>query len=128
MQSASFSKAALHVKDYRTYKPRIVYFKNYLSMEICANGMTLNLLKFFLISVNYKNTFGFFCLLNVKGIFNSCDVFQYIQLQQCVGTTVPSWDFHICDLILFLDKFFSLPHVHTMQTSNPSLSRNVVHP
>lgn len=97
-------------------------------MEICANGMTLNLLKFFLISVNYKNTFGFFCLLNVKGIFNSCDVFQYIQLQQCVGTTVPSWDFHICDLILFLDKFFSLPHVHTMQTSNPSLSRNVVHP
>jgi len=58
MQSASASKAALHIKDYRTYKPKIVYFKNYLSMEICANGMTFNLLKFFLISVNYKNTFA----------------------------------------------------------------------
>lgn len=58
-KSASFSKAALLIKDYRTYKPKIVYFKIYLSTEICANSPPFNLLKFFLISVNYKNILHF---------------------------------------------------------------------
>lgn len=43
----------------------------------------------------------------MKGVFDSCDTLQYIRLQQRTRTTVPSCDSY-CDLILFLNKFFSL--------------------